>query len=66
MEAKRLPKATGNPFCRKLAKTLDDIGFAEGVRVACMPRVCRSEEGQPSRHVFKRHTQPTGLTHSCG
>lgn len=45
IETKRLPKATGNPFYRKLARTLDDIGFAEGVREICRPAYADEAKG---------------------
>lgn len=45
IETKRLPKATGNALYRKLAKTLDDIAFAEGVRDACLPAYADAQKG---------------------
>jgi transposase len=45
IETKRLPKATANPFYRKLDKTLDETGFSDGVREVCKPAYADASKG---------------------
>ena|GEM_PF-1484593 len=45
IETKRLPKATANPFYRKLDKTLDETGFSDGVRELCKPAYADASKG---------------------
>ncbi len=45
VETKRLPKATASTFYRKLDETLEQIGFAEGVRVICRPAYADASKG---------------------
>lgn len=45
IETKRLPKATANPFYRKLDKTLEETGFSDGVRELCKPAYADASKG---------------------
>lgn len=45
VQSKKLPKATPDPFYRKLEQTLGKLGFAEGVREICRPAYAHQEKG---------------------
>lgn len=45
VQSKKLPKATPDPFYRKLEQTLGKLGFAEGVREICRPAYAQEEKG---------------------
>ena len=45
IETRRLPQATASTFYRKLDETLDEIGFAAGVREICQPAYADASKG---------------------
>lgn len=45
VQSKKLPKSTADPFYRKLERTLEQLGFAQGVREICRPAYADEEKG---------------------
>ena len=45
VQSKKLPKASPDPFYRKLDKTLSELGFTEDVREICRPAYAHEEKG---------------------